>query len=219
MEQVLTRPANPIPGFGPRRHPQDIRHLRRAGRCLFHGLSRRGPCASRRERRRQVIADECRLRPLPAEAGRLAIDGTEVTLSGPRDASARGIGMVHQHFKLVRPFTVAENMLLANPRSPFQAGIREIAAKSGHIRTGSISRSTRAVGSTNLSVAEQQRVEILKILIGGARILDSRRTDSGSDRSGGRTDAHDRAKPRAQRRDHRPRHINFSTSRIHDQVT
>ena len=47
------------------------------------------------------------------DAGTLAVNGETVALSGPADARSRGIGMVHQHFKLVKPFTVAENILLA----------------------------------------------------------------------------------------------------------
>src|ERR1700691_4111735 len=46
------------------------------------------------------------------EAGRIIIDGDEVSLSGPSEARTYGIGMVHQHFKLVMPFTIAENILL-----------------------------------------------------------------------------------------------------------
>jgi len=60
-----------------------------------------------------------------AEAGRIFVDGEEIVLSGPRDATACRIGMVHQEFKLVKPFTVAENVLLANWRGRFAAGLRE----------------------------------------------------------------------------------------------
>ena len=105
------------------------------------------------------------------DAGHVTIDGKEVALSGPSAASALGIGMVHQHFKLVKPFSVAENVLLANPRSRFGAGIKEI---SDEIRRHSAElgfniEPERVVGE--LSVAEQQRTEIIKVLIGGARIL------------------------------------------------
>src|SRR5436190_23177408 len=60
------------------------------------------------------------------DAGTIIIDGAPVALSGPAEARLRGIGMVHQHFKLVRPFTVAENILLANRRPSFRLGIQEI---------------------------------------------------------------------------------------------
>ena len=54
--------------------------------------------------------------------GGIFVDGEAVVLSGPRDATACRIGMVHQHFKLVKPFTVAENVLLANRRGRFAPG-------------------------------------------------------------------------------------------------
>ena len=50
------------------------------------------------------------------DSGRIEVDGTEIALAGPRAARAHRIGMVHQHFKLVRRFTVAENILL-QPRT------------------------------------------------------------------------------------------------------
>src|SRR5260221_10744270 len=60
------------------------------------------------------------------DAGSIVIDGVAVSLSGPAAARQHGIGMVHQHFKLVKPFTVAENVLLANPGPHFSSGIRKI---------------------------------------------------------------------------------------------
>ncbi|TLX58450.1 ABC transporter ATP-binding protein [Stutzerimonas nosocomialis] len=113
------------------------------------------------------------------ESGSLLIDDNPVRLSGPRDASRYRIGMVHQHFKLVKPFTVAENILLGLPEQPgnstftgshrqrlraLEAQIREKAAELGFaIDPGQ--------STERLSVAEQQRVEILKVLLAGARIL------------------------------------------------
>lgn len=109
------------------------------------------------------------------EAGTIEVDGQAVRLAGPNDAKLQGIGMVHQHFKLVRPFTVAENVLLANP----QAGERaSFGAKLGNVERD-IAKRAAALGFEvdarrrveTLSIAEQQRVEILKVLVGGARIL------------------------------------------------
>jgi simple sugar transport system ATP-binding protein len=105
------------------------------------------------------------------DRGRILIDGREVVVEGPAHAKSLGIGMVHQHFKLVRPFTVAENVMLANPRPRWRRGLKEI--------TSEIERHGRALGFDidprarvdSISVAEQQRVEIVKGLIGGARIL------------------------------------------------
>ena len=105
------------------------------------------------------------------EAGQLFVSGKEVVLTGPRDATARRIGMVHQEFKLVRPFTVVENVLLANWRGRFVFGVREIerqirkqAAELGF----DIDPKSRI---DELSIAERQRVEIVKVMLAGARIL------------------------------------------------
>src|SRR6266852_1177658 len=62
------------------------------------------------------------------DAGSIVVNGRPVTLAGPADARRNGIGMVHQHFKLVRPFTVAENILLANRQPHFSSGMRDIRA-------------------------------------------------------------------------------------------
>jgi ABC-type uncharacterized transport system ATPase subunit len=105
------------------------------------------------------------------DAGRIAVHGQTVALAGPADARRLGIGMVHQHFKLVKPFTIAENILLANPRPHFRSGIQEIRAairqKAGEL--GFDIDPERRVDT--LAVAEQQQVEIVKVLVGGARIL------------------------------------------------
>ena len=62
----------------------------------------------------------------PSDAGRIVIRGEEVRIHSPRDAIARGIGMVHQHFVLVDPFTVAENVILGDEggRDPPARGVR-----------------------------------------------------------------------------------------------
>ena len=107
------------------------------------------------------------------ERGEMLVDDNAVRLAGPRDAAQHHIGMVHQHFKLVRPFTVAQNILLGLPAD--QAGHRrQLAALEERIRAQAgelgfaIDPRQRVDG---LSVAEQQRVEILKVLLAGARIL------------------------------------------------
>ncbi|KPY59569.1 ABC transporter ATP-binding protein [Pseudomonas amygdali] len=109
------------------------------------------------------------------ETGTLLLDDNPVQLQGPRDASRYRIGMVHQHFKLVKPFTVAQNILLALPEQPGEGSYRkrlraleqEIVSKADEL--GFAIDPARTVDS--LSVAEQQRVEILKVLLAGARIL------------------------------------------------
>jgi simple sugar transport system ATP-binding protein len=105
------------------------------------------------------------------EAGSIVIGGETVSLRGPSAARARGIGMVHQHFKLVMPFTVAENILLANQRSGYRAGIRDTRAAIDK-RSAELGFSVdpdRRVNS--LTLAEQQQVEIVKVLVSGAKIL------------------------------------------------
>jgi general nucleoside transport system ATP-binding protein len=105
------------------------------------------------------------------EAGSIIIGGEAVSLSGPAAAHARGIGMVHQHFKLVMPFTIAENILLANQRSGYRAGIRDTRAaiEKQSAELGFSIDPDRRVNT--LTLAEQQQVEIVKVLVGGAKIL------------------------------------------------
>ena len=105
------------------------------------------------------------------DAGTIRVGGRECRFSGPRDAMQHGVGMIHQNFKLVKRFTVRENILLANPRGAFR---RATAAIEREIREqaealGFALDPARRVDT--LSIAEQQRVEIVKALIAGARIL------------------------------------------------
>src|ERR1700730_7895203 len=105
------------------------------------------------------------------DAGTIVIGDQPVSLSGPADARRRGIGMVHQHFKLVKPFTVAENILLANPRPNFRSGIRDIRddVRKQAAQLGFNIDPDRRV--EDLTVAEQQQVEIIKVLLGGAGVF------------------------------------------------
>ncbi len=109
------------------------------------------------------------------EAGQLLVDDNIVRFAGPRDAAKHRIGMVHQHFKLVRPFTVAQNILLtAPPPADFQSHgerLREIARdiRNKASELGFDIDPSKRIDA--LSIAEQQRVEILKVLLAGARIL------------------------------------------------
>ncbi len=107
------------------------------------------------------------------DEGEILLDGTPVTISGPADAIARGINMVHQHFMLVPVLTVAENILLGDEtmanrvfldRSEARRRITELGRRFGF----EIDPDAK-VGS--LSVGSQQRVEILKALYRNARIL------------------------------------------------
>ena len=107
-----------------------------------------------------------------ADAGEIRVEGRAVRMENPRDAIAHGIGMVHQHFMLVGTFTVLENLVLGAEGGPLLAG--GLAAARAEL-----ARLARDYGLAvdpdalvaDLSVGEQQRVEILKVLFRGARIL------------------------------------------------
>lgn len=104
------------------------------------------------------------------DAGHIEINGERVFFSSPRDALARGIGMVHQHSLLVDSLTVAENVLLAIPglgRPPRRKTItrlREL-SETNHLHLDP----KNIVG--DLSVGARQRAEILSALFHGARLL------------------------------------------------
>ena len=108
---------------------------------------------------------------VPADPGEIRINGQPVRLHSPRDAIARGIGMVHQHFMLVQNHTAAENVALGFPEAPFFFPAREVARRMREfsLRYG-LSVNPRA-RIWQLSAGEQQRVEILKALLAGADLL------------------------------------------------
>ncbi len=107
-----------------------------------------------------------------ADSGEILVDGRPALIRGPQDAIAAGIGMVHQHFMLVEPFTVLENLLLG--------------AEGGFTLAEGVARARQEVAAlerdyglevkldapvASLPVGVQQRVEILKALFRGARTL------------------------------------------------
>jgi ABC-type uncharacterized transport system ATPase subunit len=107
-----------------------------------------------------------------ADSGEILIDGKVQPIKTPADAIRLGVGMVHQHFMLVEPLTVTENIVLG--QEPV-AGL-SLDYKRARQRVGQISEQyglkinpDAPVGT--LSVGQQQRVEILKILYRDARIL------------------------------------------------
>ncbi|WP_406841313.1 ABC transporter ATP-binding protein [Streptomyces sp. AHU1] len=103
------------------------------------------------------------------DEGTIAVDGEQVSFSSPGDAIARGIGMVHQHFMLADNLTVLENVTLGSEKlygigAKARRKIVEISDRYGlGVRPD--------VLVEELGVAERQRVEILKVLFRGARIL------------------------------------------------
>ncbi|MFD0307120.1 ABC transporter ATP-binding protein [Streptomyces sp. NPDC127119] len=103
------------------------------------------------------------------DEGTIAVDGDQVTFASPADAIARGIGMVHQHFMLADYLTVLENVVLGSEKLYGIGGgardkIKEISERYGlGVRPDALVE--------DLGVADRQRVEILKVLYRGARIL------------------------------------------------
>jgi len=105
------------------------------------------------------------------DKGYIRVAGRDVAIDGPLTAKKLGIGMVHQHYKLVKGFNAIENILLAAGASNYRPGLAEVERSvREHCETMGFSVDLkRPVGA--LSVAEQQRVEILKVLVNGARII------------------------------------------------
>ncbi|OCJ07464.1 sugar ABC transporter ATP-binding protein [Rhizobium sp. AC27/96] len=106
------------------------------------------------------------------DAGRILVDGSELPRGKPRAAIRAGVGMVHQHFSLAPNLTVLENVMtgtekLWSPRSQSGAARRKLVAIAE--RFGLKVDPDARLG--DLSVGEQQRVEILKALYNDARIL------------------------------------------------
>ncbi len=108
------------------------------------------------------------------DEGELELYGRPVVFQSPRDALDAGICMVHQHFRLVEPFTVAENVVLGDHRGvgrSFLVHPRAIERRVAELgRRYGLAVDPRA-RIWQLSVGEQQRVEILKALYREARIL------------------------------------------------
>jgi len=106
-----------------------------------------------------------------ADEGVTRVRDQTVEFSSPRDAIEVGLGMVHQHFTLVDSLTVTENILLGLDEPRFWMDLPTYEAKVGKLaeETGLAVDPTAKVWQ--LSVGEQQRVEILKMLYRGANIL------------------------------------------------
>jgi simple sugar transport system ATP-binding protein len=104
------------------------------------------------------------------EEGRIFVDGKEVTIKSPRDSFSLGIGMIHQHFKLINILTAAENIILGLP------GVEHL--KMNRVNE-EITQLIRQYGFDlnpaqkiyDMSVSQKQTVEIIKVLYRGADIL------------------------------------------------
>ena len=106
----------------------------------------------------------------PADEGEMRVFGEKVNFTNPRQAIEKSIGMVFQHFMLVKNHTVAENIILGQP------GVVRLNLKEVHQQIREISERYDLFVDPEkkiqeLSVGEQQRVEIVKVLFRGARIL------------------------------------------------
>jgi simple sugar transport system ATP-binding protein len=106
------------------------------------------------------------------DAGKVELDGRDVTGWSTRQAIDAGVGMVHQHFMLVPTLTVAENLVLGRePRRGVRLDRTKASAEVKALgeRTGLVVAPDRLV--SDLSVGEAQRVEVLKVLWRGAKLL------------------------------------------------
>jgi len=107
-----------------------------------------------------------------ADSGEVRVNGSPIAIRTPNDAISAGIGMVHQHFMLVEPLTVVENVMLgAEGGAMLRAGEAKVRAELARLSRdyGLAIDVDATVG--DLSVGLQQRVEILKALYRGAEIL------------------------------------------------
>jgi len=107
-----------------------------------------------------------------ADSGEILINGQVHQIRTPHDAIALGIGMVHQHFMLVEPMTVAENIVLgAEPGNAVSLDLRKAAEEIRKVSDEfKLSVDPNALIET-LSVGQQQRVELLKALYRHAQLL------------------------------------------------
>ena len=105
------------------------------------------------------------------DAGTVLLRGVETPIHSPREAIGHGIGMIHQHFMLVPPLTVAENVVLGDERSGPMLSQRALAARVrglGERFHISVDPDARV---EDIPLGLQQRVEILKVLYRGSQVL------------------------------------------------
>src|SRR5512138_1813559 len=105
------------------------------------------------------------------DAGIIKVKGSPVVFSSPRDAIQAGIGMVHQHFMLVPSQTVTENILLGLYDPPFRMRLNDYDKKVSDLGDKYGLKVDPRAKIWQLSVGEQQRVELLKMLYRGADVL------------------------------------------------
>jgi len=107
-----------------------------------------------------------------ADEGEVLIDGVKREIRSPHDAIALGLGMVHQHFMLVPPMTVLENIVLGSePGNALRIDFNQAEEMVGKLSRDFGLEIDLHARISDLSVGQQQRVEVLKALYRGARIL------------------------------------------------
>lgn len=105
-------------------------------------------------------------------SGTIKVDGKEVNMSSANDAIAVGIGMVHQHFMLIQPFTVTENIVLGvEPQKGLMVDNATARQKVVELSEKYGMQIDPDAKIEDISVGMQQRVEILKVLYRGANTL------------------------------------------------
>lgn len=106
------------------------------------------------------------------DEGQIFIKGNPIRISNPNVAISAGIGMVHQHFMLVQPFTVAENIVLGQePKKGISLDIKKAIKDVEELSDKYELKVDAKAKVSDISVGMQQRVEILKTLYRGADIL------------------------------------------------
>lgn len=106
-----------------------------------------------------------------AEAGEIFLEGSRVDIGSPRDAIALGIGMIYQHFMLVPSQTVTENIILGLHEPRFRLNLAQAEKRVEELSNQFGLKVDPRAHVWQLSVGEQQRVEILKMLYRGANVL------------------------------------------------
>ncbi|MEA2400172.1 MAG: ral nucleoside transport system ATP-binding protein [Thermoleophilaceae bacterium] len=108
---------------------------------------------------------------IPADSGEMTIKGEPVTFRSPRDAFERGIGIVHQHFRLIEKFTVAENLHVGWQATPKFVSDGRLAEATSELAAKFALEVDPNARIWQLSAGERQRVAILRALARGAEIL------------------------------------------------
>jgi len=105
------------------------------------------------------------------DAGTIRFKGQDAHITGPRDAIALGIGMIHQHFMLIPPLTVAENVVLGDERGGPMLSRGEIEKRVRDLEQQFRIVVEPAARIEDIPLGLQQRVEILKVLYRGSELL------------------------------------------------